>query len=74
MFPGNGRRDVSEEEGCWLYLCADHHNMSDMSVHMNRRLDMSLRRDCQRRWEKREGLSGDEGHDAFRRVFGISYL
>lgn len=74
VFPGNGRRDVSEEEGCWLYLCAYHHNMSDRSVHMDRRLDESLRRDCQRRWEEREGLEGEEAHDAFRKVFGISYL
>jgi hypothetical protein len=48
--------------------------MSNRSVHMDRRLDESLRRDCQRRWEEREGLSGEEAHDAFRKVFGISYL
>ena len=70
VFPGNGRRDVSEEEGCWLYLCDYHHNMSNRSVHMDRVFDMELRRDCQRRWEEREG----KGHEDFIRLFGESYL
>lgn len=74
VYPGNGRREVSEREGCVVQLCAMHHNMSNRGVHFDRRLDAWLRADCQRRWEQREGLSGDEAHDAFRKVFGISYL
>lgn len=70
IYPGSGRREVSDREGCWCYLCARHHNMSDAGVHFNRRLDMELRRDCQRRWERREGA----GHDEFRALFGCSYL
>lgn len=74
VYPGNGRREVSEREGCVVQLCAAHHNMSNYGVHFDRRLDAWLRADCQRRWERREGLSGEEAHDAFRKVFGISYL
>jgi hypothetical protein len=74
VYPGNGRRDVSEREGCVVQLCAEHHNMSNHGVHFDRRLDAWLRADCQRRWERREGLTGDEAHEAFRSVFGISYL
>ena len=74
IYPGNGRRDVSEQEGCWVYLCPFHHNMSNHGVHFDRKLDLTLREECQRRWEAREGLEGDEAHDAFRRLFGISYL
>ena len=74
IYPGNGRRDVSEREGCWVYLCPAHHNMSDWGVHFDRELDAFFREDCQRRWEEREGLTGDEARDAFRRKFHISYL
>lgn len=73
IYPGCGRRHVSEREGCWAYLCPAHHNMSDAGVHFDREFDLWLREDCQRRWEEREGLSGDS-HDEFRSVFGISYL
>ena len=74
IYPGNGRRQVSDREGCWVYLCGPHHNMSNRGVHFDKELDAFFREDCQRRWEEREGLVGDEAHDAFREVFGISYL
>lgn len=70
IFPGTGRRDVSEREGCWVYLCGPHHNLSDQGVHFDRDLDLRLRRDCQLRWEEREGV----GHDEFIKVFGESYV
>lgn len=69
-FPGYGSRRVSDEEGCWVYLCGYHHNLSDRGVHFDHELDLEIRRECQRRWEERE----DAGHDAFIRRFGRSYL
>jgi hypothetical protein len=74
VFPGHGRRPISDAEGCTVRLCPIHHNMSNHSVHMDRELDSQLRMDCQARWEEREGLSGEAAHDAFRKVFGVSYL
>lgn len=74
IFPGNGRRHISDEEGCWVYLCPAHHNMSDRGVHFDHELDAFFRRDAQARWERRERLEGDEAHDEFRKRFGISYL
>lgn len=74
IYPGNGRRPVSDREGCTIQLCHNHHNGSGFGVHFDRKLDEWLRKDCQRRWEEREGLEGEEAHDAFRRLFGISYL
>lgn len=74
IFPGHGRRKISDEEGCWVYLCGPHHNMSDKGVHFDHELDAFFRRDAQSRWERREGLEGDEAHDEFRKRFGISYL
>lgn len=70
IFPGNGRRQVSDREGCTCKLCNTHHNMSDHSVHFDRTMRLTLQADCQRRWEEREG----KGHEDFIMVFGESYL
>jgi hypothetical protein len=43
-------------------------------VHQDKGFDRWLRADAQRRWEEREGLEGQEAHDAFRAVFYESYL
>ena len=74
MCGGVGRRPVSEREGLWLYLCPYHHNMSDFGVHFDKELDEAIKMEAQLKWELREGLEGEEAHDAFRRLFGISYL
>ena len=74
IYGGHGRRPVSDAEGCYIFLCPYHHNMSDFGVHFDKSLDTSLKQMCQRRWEEREGLEGEEAHDAFRKIFGISYL
>ena len=71
---GVGRRPISEEEGLWVYLCPAHHNMSDYGVHFDKDLDTALKEQAQMKWEQREGLEGEEAHDAFRSLFGISYL
>lgn len=48
--------------------------MSDRGVHFDKELDSFFKRDCQRRWERRNGLDGQEGHEEFRKVFYCSYL
>ena len=73
VYGGVGRRPISDREGCWLYLCREHHQ-GTRGVHMDARFRDWLRADCQRRWEEREGLSGEDAHDEFRKVFGTSYL
>lgn len=72
-FPGYGRRGISDEQGCWVFLCPYHHNMSNAGVHFNKALDLEIRRRCQAAWEEREGIDDPE-HDEFRKTFGISYL
>lgn len=72
VFHGSGRRDISDREGCWCYLCPECHNMSSRSVHMNRDMDEWLMRKCQERWEERRM---SEGHDAAeaRRMFILRF-
>lgn len=68
VFYGTANRKKSEEFGCWVYLCAGHHNMTDYSVHFNKELDLKLKTECQKEFEK-YGSRED-----FRRIFGKSYL
>lgn len=69
VFGGVGRRGKSEMYGCWVYLCARHHNMSNAGVHFNKQLDAKLKQECQRAWEVKYG-----DRDDFIREFGRSYL
>ena len=65
---GGCRRAASEKYGCWVWLRADWHNMSDHGVHFNPEFDRQLKRECQ---EEFEALYG---HGRFMEVFGKSYL
>jgi hypothetical protein len=47
--------------------------MSDFGIHFDKELDRAMREDCQRRWERREGIDDPE-HKAFRAIFHDSYL
>lgn len=69
IFYGTGNRAVSEKQGCWCYLCAWHHNMSDQGVHFNKELDLKIKRKCQEKWEATYG-----SRDEFIRQYGKSYL
>ncbi len=69
IYAGVSNRKQSEKYGCWVYLCARHHNMSDAGVHFNKALDTELKQTCQKEWEKRNGTRED-----FIRTFGRSYL
>jgi hypothetical protein len=64
------RRSISEREGCTVYLCHTHHQDQRFGVHYDADLMRFFKRDCQRRWEEREG----KGHDEFRAVFYESYI
>lgn len=70
IYPGAGRRQISEREGCWCYLCARHHNMSNQGVHFNKTLDEKLRKECERRWLVKNSATKED----FLKVFGVNYL
>lgn len=68
IYGGYGRRQISEEQGCWVYLCLNHHT-GRFGVHNNSELDYGLKRMCQQRWEYLHG-----SRDEFRKLFGKSYV
>lgn len=70
IFGGDGRRKLSEEEGCWTWVCGRHHNLSNESVHHNRDMDLTLKKVCQARWE----YLHDGDREKFIKIFSRSYL
>lgn len=62
-------RNLSETYGCWIYLCAYHHNMSNKGIHFDPVLDHFVKQQAQRNWERRFG-----GREDFIKTFGKSYL
>lgn len=70
VYAGNGRRDISEREGCWVYLCGPHHNLSDKGVHFNAELDHALKARCERAWMNANSATVSD----FIKTFGRNYL
>ena len=67
---GGSNRGKSEKDGCWCYLCATHHNMSNQGVHFNREYDLQLKRECQQKWMAKNNKTTDD----FIKIYGRNYL
>ena len=70
IFFGIGNRKLSEKHGCWCYLCARHHNMSDHGVHFDSTLNLKIQRMCQKILENKHGWSREK----FIETFGRNYI
>ena len=66
---GGSNRNASEKYGCWVYLCASHHNMSNYGVHNDPTLDKMFKETAQLMWEAKYGTRED-----FIKAFRKSYL
>ena len=70
IFYGTGNRAISDKHGFWVWLTPELHNMSDEGIHNgNIKLDLELKRDCQKAFE-------EQGHTRkeFMRLIGRNYL
>ncbi len=65
---GAANRKWSEKYGLWIWLCPEHHNMSDEGIHFNKPLDLQVKQIAQREFED------THTHDDFMRIFGRNYL
>lgn len=52
IFYGTGKRKLSEQYGCWCYLCGAHHNLSSAGVHFNKKLDNQIKQLAQARFKE----------------------
>lgn len=67
---GASNRNRSKRQGCWCYLCAPHHNMSDKGVHFDRKKDLELKKICETAWM----VKNKKTEEDFIREYGRSYL
>lgn len=49
VFFGKNRQN-SIEDGCCVYLCGRHHNLSKEGVHFNHSLDLKLKKEMEKKW------------------------
>ncbi|MEE0733303.1 MAG: hypothetical protein U0M23_06670 [Acutalibacteraceae bacterium] len=68
IYGGAGRRKLSEQYGCWVWLTGEWHNQSNHGVHFNPSLDLWLKQQCQKKMEKQYT------RQEFICIFGRSYL
>lgn len=75
---GAANRKFSEKYGLWIYLCPEHHNMSNHSVHFDKAIMEkyhTLGQECfERKFMEDNGASEEEARKEFMRIFGRSYL
>jgi hypothetical protein len=65
---GGPYRNKSDKYGFMRDLCAEHHRNGKYSAHRNRSLNLWLKQECQREFEK------SYSREEFIREFGKSYL
>lgn len=49
VYYGRNRQN-SIKDGCCIYLCDKHHNMSDVGIHFNKELDLKVKKIMEQKW------------------------
>lgn len=83
LVEGNGKRDLSDRYGMTIPLCADCHNMTKNSVHLNTKMN-AMSHIIGQLWYERQYIAekaelpfedlGEEARESFLKTFGKSYL
>lgn len=68
IFFGTANRQISEDNGFWVWLTPEYHNASDRGVHFNKEFDTLLKQECQAKFEE------THSREDFMRLIGRSYL
>lgn len=63
-------RQRSIDDGCCIYLCGKHHNLSKEGIHFNKELDELVKTKMQIAWQEYYNKSVDD----FIKRFGKNYL
>lgn len=63
-------RQKSIEDGCCVYLCAKHHNMSDKGIHFDHSFDLQTKQVMQKKWCDHYNKTTEE----FIKRYGRNYL
>ena len=65
---GGANRKISEQNGFYVWLIPEYHNMSDYGVHFDKAFDLKLKQDCQRKYEE------TRSREEFIALIGKNYL
>ena len=63
-------RQNSINDGCCVYLCGKHHNLSNEGVHFNHELDLKLKQLAEQKWCKYYNKTPED----FRKRYYCNYL
>lgn len=68
IYEGVGVRRISERIGAKIWLCYRHHNLSDQGIHFNKEIDLEVKKEAQRMFEK------EHSREEFMKLIGRNYL
>lgn len=78
IYGGNPNRKISEEQGFYIWLVPEYHNMSDKGIHFDHAFEMSVKKMCQQAYEDKlmrdQGISRESARDRFMKLVGRNYL
>lgn len=69
VFYGRNRQN-SIKDGCCVYLCGKHHNLSNEGVHFDKKLDLKLKQLAEQKWCKYYNKTPED----FRKRYYCNYL
>ena len=50
IFYGTANRKKSDKDGCWIWLCGKHHNLSNTGIHFNKEFDLQVKKLTEKKW------------------------
>lgn len=50
VFYGTANRKKSIEDGCCIWICPEHHNMSNNGIHFNKKIDNEIKIIMRNKW------------------------
>jgi hypothetical protein len=69
VYYGTANRKLSEEDGCVVYLCMEHHT-GRLGIHFNKKENLKLKQECEKAWLDHYGKTKED----FIRRYGRNYL
>ena len=70
IFFGTANRKKSDKDGCWIWLCGIHHNLSNAGIHFDKKFDLEVKKLTERKWIEYY----DDNVEGFIARYGKNYL
>lgn len=70
IFFGTANRKKSDKDGCWIWLCGIHHNLSNAGIHFDKKFDLEVKKITEQKWIEYY----DENVEGFIARYGKNYL